>query len=97
MIHAAFSEDCPPPFRVDSNVKLGILEGPAADYSRGFVGAMYRNPGETGIPMSVLSIFSRDRLRIAPPRSETAIAGVPKRVVSWDSGLTSQWRVSGPC
>ena len=65
-------------------MNLGILEGRAAGYSQGLVGAMYRNPDETGIPMAVLGLFPRDRSRIAPP-SETAPAGVPKSVDIRDS------------
>ena len=47
-----------------ADVNLGILEGPAAGYSQRFVGAMYRNPGETGIPMADSCLFSRDHLGI---------------------------------
>ena len=60
MIHSAFSMGCPSPFRVDSNVKLGILEGPAVGYSQRSVGAPLRNPGETGIPLADLGLFSKD-------------------------------------
>ena len=49
-----------------ADVNLRILEGPAGGYSQGFVGAMYRNPGEKGIPMAAPRLFSKDHSRTAP-------------------------------
>ena len=49
-----------------SNVKLGILEGSAADYSQRFVVVIPRDPGEKDIPSADLGIFPKDPLRISP-------------------------------
>ena len=47
-------------FQAGNLMRFGILEGRAAGYSQRFVGAMYRNPGETGIPTADSDLFSRD-------------------------------------
>ena len=49
-----------------ADVNLSILEGRAVYYSQGFLGAMHRNSGETGIPVADLGLFLKDPLRIAP-------------------------------
>ena len=46
-----------------ADVNLGIPKGSAMHYSRRFVVVMRRNPGETGILVAVLDLFSRDRSR----------------------------------
>ena len=60
------SAGCPLPFLTGSNVKLGILEGSAADYSQRFVVVIPQDPGEKDIPPADLKLFPKDHSRISP-------------------------------
>ena len=55
-------------FLLENDVKLGILEGSAVYYSRRFVAAMHRDPGETGIPIGRLGPILKGPPENSPTR-----------------------------